>query len=199
MDELQALWRKASVQETESVSQSELEAAISHRSSDELAKFRQVIKSEYMLTWPVLFATVLGILWLPDYLMITIPLAIFFGYLIYFYQRSLQQFDNIHYEDNLQTYLQRSLRFLKSYVHHYKIICWASGLLGFPVGYLAAKNESDSSSGLNILVDTYPTAFLIGTTVFVVGCLLGIHFYIKHLYQARISAMENLLEEFAEN
>ena len=35
--------------------------------------------------------------------------------------------------------------------------------------------------------------------VFVVGCLLGIHFYIKHLYQARISAMENLLEEFAEN
>ncbi|MEO0332321.1 MAG: hypothetical protein AAF223_11665 [Bacteroidota bacterium] len=199
MDELQALWRKASVQETESVSHSELEAVISRRSSDELAKFRQVIKSEYMLIWPALLATIAGGVWLSNYLIATAPLAVLFGYMIYFYRRSLKQFDDIHYEDDLKTYLQRALRFLKSYVRHYKIICWASGFVGVLVGYLAAKNESDSSSDLNILVDTYPTAFLIGTTVFVVCCLLGIHFYIKHLYQARINAMENLLEEFAEN
>ncbi|MEM6841521.1 MAG: hypothetical protein AAF632_04800 [Bacteroidota bacterium] len=197
MEELQDLWRRASVKETESVSQSELEAAISRCSSDELAKFRRVIKSEYMLIWPTLFATVLGILWLSNYLIVAVPLAVLVGYLIYFYRRSLKQFNDIHYEDDLQTHLQRSLRFLKSYVRHYKVICWASVLSGILAGYLVAKNNADSK--LDVLISAYPTTFLMGILVLAAGSLLGMHFYIKHLYQARIDAIENLLKEFGEN
>ncbi len=193
MDELQALWRKASGHETQLVSQSELETAVSRQSSDELDKFRRVIKDEYMITWPALFAMIAGAIWLPDYLIIIIPVIAYFGYMTYFYRQSLQQFTEIHYEDDLKTYLQQSLRFLKSYVRHYKIICWTSGLVGFVAGYLATRYNSDSE--LSTFVESHLTIFLIGTLLLVVCCLLGIHFYIKHLYQARINRLEELLQE----
>ncbi|WKN43899.1 hypothetical protein [Tunicatimonas pelagia] len=197
MDELQALWRKASTRDEKTVSPQEVEVAISRRSSDELEKFRRAIKHELLVTWPVLFATIVGAFWLPTYWMGSMLLVVFMGCLIYFYRQSLRQFDKIHYEDNLKTYLQEALHFLKSYVRHYKVICGASVLVGFWIGiYIASQDDSDSA--LTILVNANSTAFMVGAAILALGCLGGTHLYIKHLYQARINRLEQLLKEISE-
>ncbi|MGB3587048.1 MAG: hypothetical protein WBA23_10940 [Tunicatimonas sp.] len=196
MDELQALWRKASAQDEKTVNQQELEAAISRRSSDELEKFRRVIKKEYLFTWPVLLAAVVGAILLPEYWSAALPLVTLYTFLVFFYQRALRQFKEVHYEDDLKTYLQHALRFLKSYVRHYKIICWASGAAGFSAYFLLPKGNPNS--GLNKVVDASPTVFLIGAIVLVIFALLGTHLYIKYLYQARINRLEKLLNEISE-
>lgn len=196
MDELQALWRKASARDEKTVNQQELEAAISRRSSDELEKFRLVIKNEYLFAWPVLAATLVGAILLPEYWLAALPLIVLYVFLVFFYQRAFRQFKEIHYEDDLKTYLQHALRFLKSYVYHYKIICWASGVVGLLVGYLLPKDNPESA--LNKFVDASPITSYVGTIVLVVVALLGTHLYIKHLYQTRINRLEKLLHEISE-
>lgn len=196
MDELQALWRKASARDEKTVNQQELEAAISRRSSDELEKFRLVIKNEYLFAWPVLAATLVGAILLPEYWLAALPLIVLYVFLVFFYQRAFQQFKEIHYEDDLKTYLQHALRFLKSYVYHYKIICWASGVVGLLVGYLLPKDNPESA--LNKFIDASPITSYVGTIVLVVVALLGTHLYIKHLYQTRINRLEKLLHEISE-
>jgi len=196
MDELQALWRKASARDEKTVNQQELEAAISRRSSDELEKFRLVIKNEYLFAWPVLAATLVGAILLPEYWLAALPLIVLYVFLVFFYQRAFRQFKEIHYEDDLKTYLQHALRFLKSYVYHYKIICWASGVVGLLVGYLLPKDNPESA--LNKFIDASPITSYVGTIVLVVVALLGTHLYIKHLYQTRINRLEKLLHEISE-
>ncbi|MEM9832398.1 MAG: hypothetical protein AAF944_17330 [Bacteroidota bacterium] len=193
MEELQDLWRKASVKETESVSQSELEAAISRRSSDELAKFRQVIKWEYFTTWPIVLWLIYETFRQPGYWMATVPLLAFCAYMIYFYRKALTQSTYVHYDDSIQVYLQQTLTFLKSYVRHFKIICWASVGIGFLYGFMLDEYQEGKE---RLVIFELSTFFMVA---FVLLVVFGMHFYIKYLYQARIDAIENLLKEFREN
>ncbi len=195
MEELQALWRNASVSEERPVSPQELDAMVNHRSSDELQKFRQVIMLEYAFTWVIIPLLIVGAIWRPQYLVAAIPLVALMGYLLYFYRRTLKQFDQIHVADDLQTYLQRALTFLKAYVRHYKIVCWASGAVGFVTGYLMGLEEEDEGGMLIESSPIWDLALVAGSIMLV---LLFCHFYIKHLYQARINNLEKLLGEFSE-
>jgi len=196
MEELQALWRNASVSEEQPVSPQELDAMVNHRSSDELQKFRQVIMLEYAFTWVIMPLLVVGAVWFPQYTVATIPLIVLMGYLLYFYRRTLKQFDQIHVEDNLQTYLQQALTLLNAYVRHYKIICWSSGVVGFLVGYLLGLEEEDEGG---ILIGSSPIWDLVLVAGSITLALLFCHFYIKYLYQARINNLEKLLDEFSES
>jgi len=195
MEELQALWRNASVSEKRPVSSQELDAMVNHRSSDELQRFRQVIMLEYAFTWVIMPLLIVGAILLPQYLVAAIPLTMLMGYLLYFYRRTLRQFDQIHVEDDLQTYLQRALTFLKAYVRHYKIVCWASGAVGFLVGYLMGLEEEDEGG---ILIESSPIWDLVLVAGSITLALLFCHLYIKYLYQARINNLEKLLSEFSE-
>jgi len=195
MEELQALWRNASVSEDRPVSSQELDSMVNHRSSNELQKFRQVIMLEYGFTWVVMPLIIIGAIWLPQYIVAAIPLVALMGYLLYFYRRTLKQFDQIHVEDDLQTYLQRALTFLKAYVRHYKIVCWASGAVGLVTGYLMGLEDEEEGGLLIEASPIWDLAFVGGLILLV---LLFCHFYIKHLYQARINNLEKLLSEFSE-
>ena len=191
MDELQALWRKASVRDEKTVDQSELEAAISRRSSDELAKFRRVIKKEYRATLLVIPVITLAIIAKSEYIILFFPLALSFAAL-YFYWRTLAQLTQIRTNDNMQTYLLSALRFLKTYVHRYKILSWFGGISGIVFGlFLAKSSEKEINVTGSVWIDT------LCVVIIVISTLLFYHFYIKHLYQARINALERLLEEFS--
>lgn len=195
MEELQALWRNASVSEEQPVSPQELDAMVNHRSSDELEKFRQVILGEYVFNWLALPLLIAGIYWQPKYSIVAIPAIALLGYMFYFYHRAFRQFKMIHYEDDMRTYLQRALIFVKTYVRHYKIICWPSGIIGFFAGYLLMAEDNNDSG---VLAESSPLWELGFMLVGLVLVLLFCHFYIKHLYQARINNLEKLLSEFSE-
>jgi Flp pilus assembly protein TadB len=182
------------------VSPQELDAMVNHRSSDELQKFRRVILGEYICNWIALPLVVIGVILYPQYLVAAVSVIVLLGYLFYFYHQAFRQFKRIHFEDDMQTYLQRALVFLKTYVRHYKIICWASIIVGFVVGYFMPDEDIDPvfrSTTKSLLAPTSP-AYLIGTIAFVAIGILTIHLYIKYLYQARINNLEKLLDEFSE-
>lgn len=196
MEELQALWHKASVREESPVTRAELDRLVSQRSSDELQRFRRVIVLECATTWLIVPFLLCWVFWRPEQQRAAIPLLALVGGILYFYHRALHQFNRIHYEDSIQTYLQRALTFLKTYVRHLKVFYWASGTVGFGVGYFWAGS---SEAGDDYLFLPSPFWNLVITLAGVAGIVLFLHLYIKYLYQARIDKLEQLLRELSEN
>ena len=194
MEELQALWYKASAGEKTQVSKEEIDTIVSHSSSDELAKFRQVIYLEYVASWLVLPILLVGVFSM--YRLLCGTLLVGTIYLLYFYREALRQFDEIHYEDSIRNYLQKALGFVKVYVRHYKIIYWVAGGIGLLVGCFGGYYAEELKA---YQLTKFPALGMVMISGGVILAILFAHFYIKYLYQARIDKLEALLQEFSED
>ncbi|MFP4506930.1 MAG: hypothetical protein ACLFOZ_19620 [Cyclobacteriaceae bacterium] len=202
MDELQALWNKASQADHTGINRGVLERLISRKSGDELERFRRVVVIEYYLTLILFPVVAIGAYQIIPDISAYLALVVFFAGCLFFYRRSLQKFRQIHVSDNLQTYLQKALAFLKSYVRQYIAICWVGGIVGLFIGYFGGLGhgyEPDLKlSAPGGWLDQNEWVIDAGFFLFVIGGISAVHFYIKYLYSARIRHLQQLLDELNE-
>jgi hypothetical protein len=206
MDELQALWNRASRAENTSMDRGVLERLISRKSGDELEKFRKVVVLEYYLTLILFPLIAIGSYQLIPEFSAYLALLVFFAGCLFFYHKSLQKFRQIHVSDDLQTYLQKAMAFLKSYVRQYIAICWVGGLVGLYVGLFIGNDTANdtllspatSEGRMPDWLNQYEWVSDAGTIFFLLGFIAAVHFYIKFLYSDRIRNLQQLLDELKE-
>jgi len=206
MDELQALWDRASRAENTHMNRGALERLISRKSGDELEKFRKVVVIEYYLTLILFPVVAIGGYQLIPGIAAYWALLVFFTGCLFFYHKSLQKFRQIHVSDDLQTYLQKALAFLKSYVRQYIAICWVGGLVGLYVGFFMGDGTAKdtllgpaaSEGRMTDWLNQHAWVSDVGTIFFLLGFIAAVHFYIKFLYSDRIRNLQQLLDELKE-
>lgn len=207
MEDLQALWNKAARAEKEEMDREKFQRIISRKSDNELAKFRKVVKREYISTLLLFPLIAIGGWWLMPDKISYFAFTLFTVGCIFFYQNVIRKIRKVHVEDDLRTYLENALRFIKSYVRQYITISWVGGLLGIYIGYTMGYDsgyklgQSLAKSDSTAVEWLAQNEWLMDASLafFVIVCLVGIHLYIKYLYQARIVNLQKLLDQLRED
>lgn len=200
MEDLQALWDRASAKEVQSIEQSAVDQVISKKSTHELTWFYKTIYYECLAGWGMLAFLGAGLFLLPKNRLELGLLIVYFTMVVVFYHFTLKRYHQVQPSDNLQHYLEKSISFLKAYVFQYLAICWFGGVLGLAIGYFSKDWVSYSGAGITWLENnTIPGldyALAIGIVVLM---LLFAHYYIKYIYRRRINNLQMLLDELKES
>jgi len=206
MEDLQALWDRAAGTDKVKIDRQAIEKMISQKSKNELEKFRKTVNIEYISTLLLFPLVAIGGWWLMPDKISYFTLVLFILGCAYFYHSVMRKLRMVHVEDNLRTYLENALHFIKSYVRQYITISWLGGFVGIYIGYTVGHDSSyklgqSLTNSDNVAVDWLAqNEWLadVALILFVIACLVGIHLYIKYLYQARIVNLRKLLEEMDE-
>ena len=197
MDSLQTLWHRAQPKEAQELPSAQIKKIVGQKSINEFERFRQLLGWEIVINTPL---TVVIIYWLAtselSKIPFFVPLFIVIG-IVYFLWQCLfyHQMQQHRASDDVLDYLNKGLAILKRYVWHFKIIIGGSILLGFCLGFLMGYYDTEAVENSVLIYIEDPFWNLVLALGIVAIMLTTIHFYIKHLYQAKINRMQQLLDD----
>ena len=197
MDSLQTLWHNAQPEEAQKLPSAQIEKIISRKSINEFERFKQLLGWEIVINTPL---TVAIIYWLTvselNKIPFVLPSFVAMGTVYFLWQcvfyRQMQQHQA---SDDVLDYLNKGLAILKRYVWHFKIIIGGSIVLGFCLGFLMGYYDTEAVEDSALIYVEDPFWNLVLALGVVAIMLITIHFYIKHLYQAKINRMQQLLDD----
>lgn len=183
-----------------------VEEMIGQKSNDELEKFRKTVRFEYIFTLLLFPLTAMGGRWIVPDEVSYFALNLFLGGCLFFYRRVIHKSHQIHVEDDLRTYLQNALSFIKSYVRQYLLVCWLGGVVGLYIGAIGGhdagielgKSLAESENLMLEWLANQEGVINLSLIFLVISGIVGIHLYVKYLYQVRIIKLQQLLEELDE-
>ena len=197
MDSLQTLWHKAQPKETQDIPSAQIKKIVGQKSINEFERFRQLLGWEIVINTPISIAIIYWIATselnripfvLPSFVIIAI---VYFLWQCVFY-RQMQQHQA---SDDVLDYLKKGLAILRRYVWHHKIIIGGFLVMGFCLGFLIEQYDAQAVEDSALIYVEDPFWNLVLALGIVAIMLIIIHFYIKHLYQAKINRIQQLLDD----
>ena len=197
MDSLQTLWHSAQPKEAQELPSAQIKKIIGQKSANEFERFRQLLGWEIIINTPL---TVVITYWLATSELTKIPFVlpsfVMIG-VVYFLWQCLfyYQMQQHRASDDVLDYLNKGLVILKRYVWHFKMILGGSIVLGLCLGFLIGYYDAEAVESSALIYIEDPFWNLVLALGIVIVILVTVHFYIKHLYQAKINRMQQLLDD----
>lgn len=191
-DDIINLWQK-SKQLSEPV-EVDVEQAIQSRSHGTLFWIRVILTIEFWMNVALIPAGIYYYLLVdPQPFMVVFIPALCVVYLFY-YQFLIRQIKNFGYTDDVRTGLLKIYRYLRFFLLHYKVVIWASLVIGMGTGLYMASTQ-DPSLGT---MDARAWAIALGFATVVI-LLIGFffNFLINLIYGRKIKRLKNLVKEFS--